>query len=250
MYDTRMRIAAGAVSLLMGVAVAGGLAIQSAQAASSMADQAADWTMDSDCESCHETEAKSYSKKKALMKTHESLACTMCHDDEEALTEVHTTMKGNAKAPKHLSETEVSPEVCMMCHADLAAIAANTDDVLVDDEETAFNPHLWVVRDDTDDADEAEEIADEDADEAADEDVACPFVVVSEADDGTLVSEDGTVYATNGVPGYVEKHEGINCTSCHNMHSNNTAVAQATATCGNENCHHKNVYRSCGSCHQ
>jgi hypothetical protein len=97
------------------------------------------WSPDSECSVCHMDEAASMIDER-LASAHAGVNnCVSCHDDEDALTQVHVDT-ANADVPRKLSVTKVDPTLCGTCHKP-DVIAAETIGILVDKEESTFNPH-------------------------------------------------------------------------------------------------------------
>lgn len=165
---------------------------------SASAQQQGDFTfsMDSDCMTCHETQAQASADSNCFLVAtdqHSSLTCTSCHDDESGLTKAHDGVKYGDKEPKRLKSTTTDSDECISCHGSYEELAAKTADstVLTDSKGTTVNPHEVV--------------------------------------------------------GLNDKHsESIECTSCHQPHSGETAAEGASDTC--LSCHHTGVYE-CYTCH-
>lgn len=112
------------------------------------------WSTDSDCGSCHESEAASADDGTTLYSLHaqhESYSeCVDCHvDDGGALAEVHADYTDpKARLPKKLKDTSVSEETCLSsgCHAlDEITAATASSTVLTDSNGTVVNPHEILV---------------------------------------------------------------------------------------------------------
>lgn len=65
------------------------------------------------------------------------------------------------------------------------------------------------------------------------------------AESAALTDKNGTTVNPHDLP-VNNDHEGINCSSCHKLHTSDQPVETAQATC--RNCHHAEVYE-CGTCH-
>ncbi|WP_251231458.1 cytochrome c3 family protein [Adlercreutzia aquisgranensis] len=103
------------------------------------------WSPDSDCSVCHQTEAASTQGGACLAATHatNNTQCVDCHTDESTLATVHADGAGKDPATK-LRKTKMTSEDCLACHEhdSLEAIAERTADVVVtDDQGKAINPH-------------------------------------------------------------------------------------------------------------
>lgn len=107
----------------------------------------ASWSPESDCASCHSSEAEVASG--CLMELHGSVTCSTCHDDADgALAEAHEGYTDpKARLPKKLRATTVSTEACESCH-DLAEITEKSEacTALTDANGTVVNPHEIMVR--------------------------------------------------------------------------------------------------------
>lgn len=97
------------------------------------------WSMDSDCQSCHQIESNCL----AQLHTNQNVNCTSCHTDNTGLQAAHqdATADGAAKVTK-LSKSKMSIDACETCHsiADLAAKTADSK-VLTDANGKTVNPH-------------------------------------------------------------------------------------------------------------
>ena len=70
------------------------------------------------------------------------ISCVSCHADEEALAEVHASMKNPDNAPRRLRKTSVVDAACTACHdTQVLAEATAASEALVDGKGSAFNPH-------------------------------------------------------------------------------------------------------------
>ena len=101
------------------------------------------WSAESDCATCHTTEADSLQNAACqISASHGALACVACHDQED-LGSVHDGVElGESAKVKKLKNTEVRDELCLSCHADDHTPEAIADDMmLVDDQGTTVNPH-------------------------------------------------------------------------------------------------------------
>ena len=140
---TSHRVRLAAAGILAGVLVAGALGAAAVPAsgktqplwAQAPGNEAVDhdWSVDSDCASCHGVQGASLENDKCQIAKggiHSTLDCVVCHDDVEGLEKAHENMiqKKVDKLDKlnRLKRTEVSQEVCASCHT------LNDDGVLVD----------------------------------------------------------------------------------------------------------------------
>lgn len=102
-----------------------------------------DWSMDSDCGTCHTKQAESQTDGACLASKHAANDCVQCHSDESTLSGVHEGATATATMPSTLKKTSVDTEAtCESCH-NPAELATKTADctVLTDDEGTVVNPH-------------------------------------------------------------------------------------------------------------
>ena len=107
-----------------------------------------EWTTNSDCASCHLSEAASVTDGVSPYSTHvaqepQTAECTYCHtDDGGQLSKAH---EGYAEkvVPTKLRTTEVPEDICRaVCHVQEELIAATEDySKLVDPYGTTVNPH-------------------------------------------------------------------------------------------------------------
>ncbi|BAK45760.1 hypothetical protein [Eggerthella sp. YY7918] len=108
------------------------------------------WSAESDCESCHTTEAGARTDETTLHAQHAEDACISCHDDEQTLASAHKDYAEKDPAVK-LKKTKVASETCLTsgCH-DQAEIAAATasETALTDTKGKVVNPHDLPVHDD------------------------------------------------------------------------------------------------------
>lgn len=101
------------------------------------------WAEGADCVACHEVPAKSLDDETCAASLHTTLGlgCTDCHADD-ALIDIHSKAKPDAKAPTKLKKSELSVETCATCHPSEALVEATADsDALTDSEGTVVNPH-------------------------------------------------------------------------------------------------------------
>lgn len=108
-------------------------------------DQPVNWTMESDCASCHTTEAESEDDPQCVQAVaHKGQAtCIQCHTDEPVLSTAHEGITfGDKPASKPTVET-VPEQTCVDCHGTLAEMAVITagSTALTDSNGTTVNPH-------------------------------------------------------------------------------------------------------------
>lgn len=172
----------------------------------------APWSAESDCASCHASEAESASDSTTAYSSHTILDnarnCIDCHNDEGGLlsTAHESYLDEKAKLPKKLKETSVVDATCIAigCHSVDELLAKTSDDslMLVDSEGTTVNPH-------------------------------------------SMLTDEK--HAFGGEAG-----ADIRCATCHKLHETESAEAFAiaeTAQARCKSCHHADVYQ-CGTCHE
>lgn len=103
-----------------------------------------EWTSESDCSICHESEGMSFSEAACLASLHESASCVDCHN-EGLLSEVHSDVWAADEAPTALQSTSVEDDQCLQCHDhdSREELAKKTSSFrgLVDTNGTVVNPH-------------------------------------------------------------------------------------------------------------
>lgn len=105
---------------------------------------AVEWSIQSDCSSCHADEAASMQIAECQVNGgHADFDCTLCHSDEASMSAAHL----NASADAVKSNTGgtngacVPNEVCLSCHEDDYTQVAQGDVVLTDRKGNTANPH-------------------------------------------------------------------------------------------------------------
>lgn len=111
-----------------------------------MADQPVNWSMESDCSTCHTTEAASASDAACpqdVAHEAEGLTCVQCHTDEGVLSTAHAEVTYADKPASKATVATVDPQTCISCHGDMEEVAKLTVDstALTDDKGTTVNPH-------------------------------------------------------------------------------------------------------------
>lgn len=106
-----------------------------------------DWSMDSDCASCHTEEAASMEDAALLASSHVAFNCVQCHTE----TDIASSHEGVTAAPdeeqqraiRKAGRTMGTSEFCLQCHGSLEELAEKTSDVtmLKDANGTVVNPH-------------------------------------------------------------------------------------------------------------
>lgn len=113
---------------------------------SSMDGQPVNWTMQSDCKTCHTSEASSPEEPacvQAVAHEAEDVTCNQCHTNETVLSTEHAAVKFGDKVATKATVVTVDEQVCVSCHGTLQDMAVKTVDskVLTDDNGTTANPH-------------------------------------------------------------------------------------------------------------
>jgi hypothetical protein len=122
------------------------------------ADQAStvalpEWSMSSDCTSCHATEVTSGESADDLYGFHQvnngTMACSDCHDQETELKTVHKDKTAESNAATRLKKTEIPSSQCTSsCHdASVLPVLSASSTVLTDSNGTTVNPHELPVSD-------------------------------------------------------------------------------------------------------
>lgn len=113
------------------------------------AEPASDWSLATDCATCHSAEAATTTEASLGAGVHATTAgtdCATCHNDEAALATVHQGADGTGAMPKKLRQTTVEAQTCQVagCHdlsaEELGALTADITD-LTDSKGTTVNPH-------------------------------------------------------------------------------------------------------------
>lgn len=102
-----------------------------------------EFTLDSNCATCHGVQSDSMDDPACYGFVHKEVACSTCHADEAKLVAVHEgATPSAAKDLGKLKATSVADAVCQTCHniGDLA-VATATSTVLTDTKGTVVNPH-------------------------------------------------------------------------------------------------------------
>lgn len=102
----------------------------------------ANWSIQSDCVSCHTAEARGGGTHSTVYANHKDLACPECHTDEASSLSATHKDYSNAKPPTKLTTTKVEITVCKQCHSDqdLTDKTLNST-TLTDKNGTVVNPH-------------------------------------------------------------------------------------------------------------
>ena len=105
---------------------------------------AVEWSIESECQTCHVVEQKSAADASCLAAQHQSESCISCHADSASLEIAHDGASADGKMPKKLSkDNKITAETCLSCHESWDSLAEKTTDVLIltDEEGTTVNPH-------------------------------------------------------------------------------------------------------------
>lgn len=107
----------------------------------------AEWSMESDCTTCHTEEAASMEDAALLASSHASFACTNCHTEAD----IAASHEGVTAAPDEEQQRAIrkkgrtmgTSDFCLQCHGSLEELAAKTADVTLvqDSNGTVVNPH-------------------------------------------------------------------------------------------------------------
>lgn len=112
---------------------------------SGLENQAVDWTMESDCSTCHLSEAESADDPQcAQALAHKDKAsCIQCHTDESVLSEAHDGITYGDKPATKPTVLTVSEQTCVDCHGAMQEMAVVTagSTALTDSNGTSVNPH-------------------------------------------------------------------------------------------------------------
>lgn len=113
---------------------------------SALDGQPVNWTMGSDCKTCHTAEAASATDSACPQDTAhegEGMTCVQCHTEEQTLSTAHADVKFGDKVATKATVTTVDAATCESCHGTLEDMAATTADstALTDDKGTTVNPH-------------------------------------------------------------------------------------------------------------
>ncbi|MEG1253341.1 MAG: cytochrome c3 family protein [Raoultibacter sp.] len=117
---------------------------QKTEKADPLAGQPANWTMKSDCASCHTTESATMTDTSCPQGAlHKEQTCISCHTEEPILQTAHADVKLGDKAASKATVASVDPQTCITCHGTMEEMAAKTLDskALTDDKGLTVNPH-------------------------------------------------------------------------------------------------------------
>ena len=92
-----------------------------------MATQVVDWSMESDCVTCHTTEAASMTDAKCPQASaHADLTCVQCHTDEAVLSKTHEGVTLADKPASKATVVTVDAATCQdpACHGTMEEMAA------------------------------------------------------------------------------------------------------------------------------
>lgn len=108
---------------------------------------AVEWSLDSDCVTCHVDQGSSKEDSSTTAFVHASVECVVCHDDADGLAEVHEDVTTEDGIPTRLKKTEVGEGVCLGCHEskhtsyEVLAEATADSVALTDENGLVVNPH-------------------------------------------------------------------------------------------------------------
>lgn len=113
--------------------------------------QPVEWSMESDCETCHSQEAATMTDEKCPQASeHADLQCIQCHTTEDSLAESHNGLKyGDMEKTTDLkaSKVTVDEKNCQTpeCHGTMEEMAAQTEGkaYLTDSNGNQVNPHSY-----------------------------------------------------------------------------------------------------------
>ncbi len=111
-----------------------------------MATQVVDWSMESDCVTCHTTEAASMTDAKCPQASaHADLTCVQCHTDEAVLSKTHEGVTLADKPASKATVVTVDAATCQdpACHGTMEEMATITADnqEFKDEKGKVQNPH-------------------------------------------------------------------------------------------------------------
>lgn len=109
-----------------------------------MSDAAFEFSMTSDCSTCHTIEAGTMTDAGCPQAiAHKDQSCIGCHVDTEVLTTTHAGLTYADKPDKKSTTDTVDPQLCISCHGDMEEMAVITADsqALVDSNKRVVNPH-------------------------------------------------------------------------------------------------------------
>lgn len=114
--------------------------------ASSMDGQPVSWTMQSDCVTCHTSEAGSSQDTactQAVAHEAKGVTCIQCHTDESTLSTSHADVKFGDKPATKPTVVTVDEKTCISCHGSMQDVATKTADskALTDSNGVTVNPH-------------------------------------------------------------------------------------------------------------
>lgn len=108
------------------------------------ANQQVDWTMESNCSTCHTYEAELMADTEfAQAHAHENESCIDCHTEESVLATAHEGITMRDTPAKKATVETVNAESCISCHGtmDEMAIITAGSTALTDSNGVSVNPH-------------------------------------------------------------------------------------------------------------
>lgn len=114
-----------------------------------MATQAVDWTMDTDCSTCHTAEAGTMADSKIPQASgHADMKCVQCHTEEATLKTAHEGVTYADKPASKPTVVTVDAETCQTsdCHGTMEEMAVLTADSqeFKDEKGLVQNPHDYL----------------------------------------------------------------------------------------------------------
>ena len=187
------------------------------------AEPASDWSLATDCATCHSAEAATTTEASLGAGVHATTAgtdCATCHSAEAA-----TTSEASLGAGVHATAAGTD---CATCHSDEAALAT----VHQGADATGAMPQK--LRKTTVEAQTCQA--------AGCHDLSAEELGALTADITDLTDSKGTTVNPHEVMGLTAGHGDIACSDCHGMHRETVAADTCVG------CHHAGVYE-CNTCH-
>lgn len=111
---------------------------------SGMEGQQVDWSMQTDCASCHTFEAETMEDAQCPQAfAHQAQDCISCHTGEPVLKTAHEGVTYGDKPASKATVQTVPEQACITCHGDMGEMAKVTAEstALTDSNGTSKNPH-------------------------------------------------------------------------------------------------------------
>lgn len=109
-----------------------------------MENQPVSWTMESDCSTCHTSEAATMTDSKCPQASaHSDLTCITCHTEEPVLKTAHEGITYGDKPATKATVVTVNEQSCIECHGTMEEMEAKTagSTALTDSNGKSVNPH-------------------------------------------------------------------------------------------------------------